>query len=213
MRDQLLGTTQPVLSISLEPGENIIAEVGGFAWMTDSIAMAAADDARVEPRLCVYTATGEPGVVAFAARLPGRILSIEVGPAYEGYLVRESSFLAGTSGVRISAEAGPPVPGSSGGQGLALWRIGGSGRAWVELAGDVVRRELTAGQSLRAQPRHIGMFDATVTVQIAQVQGPSGRDDDTYPCAVLSGPGEVWLRSMPSSLGHSPRPARERAVG
>lgn len=213
MHDQLLGTTQPVLSISLEPGESIIAEVGGFAWMTDSIAMAAADDALGEPRLCVYTATGEPGVVAFAAKLPGRILNIEVGPGYEGYLVRESSFLAGTPGVRITAEAGPSVPGPPGGQDLALWRIGGSGRAWVELAGDVVRRELTAGQSLRAHPRHIGMFDATVTVQVAEVQGTSRHDDDTYPCAVLSGPGEVWLRSMSSSLGRSPRPACERAVG
>ena len=90
--------------------------------------------------------------------------------------------------------------------------IGGSGRAWVELPGDVVRRELTAGQSLRAHPRHIGMFDATVAVQVAEVQGISGRDD-TYHCAVLSGPGVVWLRSMRSSPGHDPRPARERAAG
>jgi uncharacterized protein (AIM24 family) len=212
MHDQLLGTTQPVLSISLEPGESIIAEVGGFAWMTDSIAMAAADDARREPRLCVYTATSEAGVVAFAAKLPGRILSVQVGPGYEGCLVRESSFLAGTPGVRIAAEAGPLAPGSPGGQGLALWRIGGSGRAWVELPGDVVRRDLTAGQSLRAHPRHIGMFDATVAVQVAEVQGISGRDD-TYHCAVLSGPGVVWLRSMRSSPGHGRRPARERAAG
>jgi uncharacterized protein (AIM24 family) len=212
MRDQVLGTTQPVLSISLEPGESIIAEVGGFAWMTDSIAMTAADDARREPRLCVYTATGEAGMVAFATKLPGRILSVEVGPGYEGCLVRESSFVAGTPGVRIAAEAGPQAPGSPGGQGLTLWRLGGSGRAWVELPGDVVRRELTAGQSLRAHPRYIGMFDATIAVQVAEVQGISGRDD-IYPCAVLSGPGVVWLRSMPSSLGQGPRPARERAVG
>ena len=123
MHDQLLGTTQPVLSISLEPGESIIAEVGGFAWMTDSIAMAAADDARREPRLCVYTATSEAGVVAFAAKLPGRILSVEVGPGYEGCLVRESSFLAGTPGVGIAAEAGPWPPGPPAAR---AWRCGGS---------------------------------------------------------------------------------------
>jgi uncharacterized protein (AIM24 family) len=212
MHDQLLGTTQPVLSISLQPGESVIAEVGGFAWMTDSIAMAAADNAWLEPRLCVYTATGEAGTVAFAAKLPGRILSVDIGPGYQGCLVRESSLLAGTPGVRITAETGPAVPGSPGGQGLALWRISGSGRAWVELSGDVVRHELTGGQSLRAHPRHIGMFDATVAVQVAELQGLSGRDD-SYPCAVLSGPGMVWLRSMPSSLGDSPRSACERAAG
>ena len=212
MHDQLLGTTQPVLSISLEPGESIIAEVGGFAWMTDSIAMAAADDARREPRLCVYTATSEAGVVAFAAKLPGRILSVQVGPGYEGCLVRESSFLAWHARGADRRRSRPLAPGSPGGQGLALWRIGGSGRAWVELPGDVVRRELTAGQSLRAHPRHIGMFDATVAVQVAEVQGISGRDE-TYHCAVLSGPGVVWLRSMRSSPGHGPRPTRQRAAG
>ena len=41
VRDQLLGSTQPVLSISLEPGESIVAETAEFAWMTDSIQMAA----------------------------------------------------------------------------------------------------------------------------------------------------------------------------
>lgn len=211
MHDQLLGTTQPLLSISLEPGESVIAEVGGFAWMTDSIAMAA-DDAQLEPRLSVYTATGEAGVVAFAAKLPGCILSVEVGSGYEACLVRDASFLAGTPGVWIAGEAGPAAPGPPGGRDLALWRIGGSGRAWVEIPGDVVRRELTAGQSLRADPRHIGMFDATVAVQIAEVHGIPGCDD-AYSCAVLSGPGVVWLRSMPSSLGHRPRHAPERAVG
>jgi uncharacterized protein (AIM24 family) len=80
--------------------------------------------------------------------------------------------------------------------GLALWQIGGSGRAWVELAGDVVRRELTAGQSLRAHPRHVAMFDSTVAIQVTQLQGSSSRNDG-YPCAVLSGPGVVWLQSMP----------------
>jgi uncharacterized protein (AIM24 family) len=196
MRDQLFGTTQPLLSISLDPGETIIAEIGEFAWMTDSIAMTAAGAARQEPRLCAYTATGEPGVVAFASKLPGCILGVDVGPGYPGCLVPESSFLAGTPGVQVT-EAGPLAPGCAAGQGLTLWRIGGSGRAWVGLPGDVVRRELTAGQSLRAHPRYIGMFDATVAIQVARVQGISGHDD-AYPCAVLSGPGAVWLRSMPS---------------
>jgi uncharacterized protein (AIM24 family) len=200
VRDQLLGATQPVLSISLDPGESIVAQVGQFAWMTDSIEMAAAGgEAQQEPRLCVYTATGEPGVVAFASKLPGCILSVDIGPGYEGCLVRESSFLAGTPGVQVAADTGPLTSGAPDGDRLALWRIGGTGRAWVELPGDVVRRELTAGQSLRAHPGHIGMFDTTITVQVA-VLDVSGRDD-AYPCAVLSGPGVVWLRSMPVSAG------------
>jgi len=129
-------------------------------------------------------ATGEPGVVGFASRRPGRVLTVEVGPEDEGYLFRRSDFMARTPGVQVRVDPAE--------HGLALWRIGGSGRAWVELAGDVVRRELTAGQSLRAHPEHVGMFDSTVVIQITQVHGISSQDSG-YPCAVLSGPGAVWL--------------------
>ena len=186
MRDQLLGAIQPMLSILLDPGESVIGEASRFAWMTDSIEMAVADETAV----WVYTATGEPGTVAFAALRPGRIICVEVGPRDEGYLFRRSDFMARTPGVQVRADPAE--------YGLGRWRIGGCGQAWVELAGDVVRRELTPDQSLRAHPRHIGMFDSMVAIQVTQVQGISGPDCG-YPCAVLSGPGVVWLQSMPSA--------------
>ncbi len=186
MRDQLLGVTQPMLSISLDPGESVIGEAGRFAWMTDSIEMAVTDETGV----CAYMAAGEPGVVAFASQRPGRILSVEVGPQDEGFLFRRSDFVARTPSVQVRVDHAE--------HGLALWRIGGSGRAWVELAGDVVRRELAAGQSLRADPKHVGMFDGTIAVQVTQVQGISSRFSG-LPWAVLSGPGVVWLQSMPSA--------------
>jgi uncharacterized protein (AIM24 family) len=186
MRDQLLGVTQPMLSILLDPGESVIGEASRFAWMTDSIEMAVADETGV----CVYTATGEPGVVAFASQRPGRILSIEAGPQDEGYQVRRSDLMARTPGVQVRVDPAE--------HGVTLCRIGGSGRAWVGLAGDVVRRELTAAQSLRAHPEHVGMFDSTVAIQVTQVQGTSSRNSG-YTCAVLSGPGVVWLQSMPSA--------------
>ena len=186
MRDQLLGATQPMLSIVLDPGECVIGGPGRFAWMTDSIEMDVADETGV----WVYTATGEPGVVAFAAQRPGRILSVDVGPQDQGYRFRRSDFVVRTPGVQLRADPAE--------DGLALCRIAGSGRAWVELAGDAVRRELTAGQSLRARPEHVGMFDGTIAIQVTQLHGTPSQNGG-YPCAVLSGPGVVWLRSMPSA--------------
>jgi uncharacterized protein (AIM24 family) len=186
MQDQLLGLTQPILSITLDPGECVIGETSRFAWVTDSIAMADADETGV----CVYTATGEPGVVAFASQRPGRILSVEVWAQDEGYQVRRSDLMAWTPGVQVQVDPAE--------HGMALCRIRGSGRAWVGLAGDVVRRELTAAQSLRAHPEHVGMFDGTVALQVTWVQGLASRNSGN-PCAVLSGPGVVWLQSTPSA--------------
>jgi uncharacterized protein (AIM24 family) len=199
MRDQLLGQAQPMLSILLDPGESVTGEASRFAWMTDSIEMAVLNESvsneRVlgENEMCVYTATGEPGVVAFASQRPSHIVSVELSLRDEGYLFRPSDLMARTPSVEV--RAGPNIPAE---RGLALCRIDGSGRAWVGLAGDVVRHELTAGHSLRAHPEHVGMFSSTVAIQVAQVPGISSRSSG-YPCAVLSGPGVVWLQSMPAT--------------
>ena len=198
MHDQLLGSTQPVLSISLEPGESVVAATGEFAWMTDSIQMA--DQlAAGQAGMSAYLAKAEAGTVAFASRRPGAILSVEVTPGRE-FMVHRRAFLAGTPGIELSTGFRQPLrtPGPVGGE-FVLRRISGAGRAWVELSGDVVRRDLPAGVSLRTHPWHIGMSDASVAVQITELAESAGRQvGDARLLAVLSGPGSVWLQSMPS---------------
>ena len=174
MHDELLGRTHPVLSISLEPGESVLGPSSRFAWMTDSIQLTpGGSDQAGGLALSVYTAIGTAGVVAFTARHPGRVIGIE---AATGYLISGSGLVAGTSGVRVMPARG---------QGLTQWQVTGSGRAWIGLAGDVVERELTASQSLRAQRDHVGMFVPTITIQVTGVED----------ICVLSGPGTVWLQS------------------
>jgi uncharacterized protein (AIM24 family) len=227
VRDQLLGSTQPVLSISLEPGESIVAETGEFAWMTDSIQMtggqaagpagssvteAVGRNSGESPLpLSAYTAKGAAGTVAFASRLPGSILGIEVAPGHE-YLVHRRAFLAGTPGIEVTTGFQQPLDANAAeAADFILRRIGGSGRAWVELSGDVVRRDLAAGASLRTHPWHIGMSDASVAVQMAELQGAarSSLGNDAHQFAVLSGPGAVWLQSMQLLASPQPRLAAD----
>jgi uncharacterized protein (AIM24 family) len=194
VRDQLLGSTQPVLSISLEPGESIVAETAEFAWMTDSIQMAAGPAG-----LSAYTAKDSAGTIAFASRLPGSIVCLQISPEHE-YLVHHQGFLAGTPGIEVTTGFRQPLRTASlAADEFVLRRIGGSGRAWVDLSGDVVRRDLTTGSSLRTHPWHIGICEASVAVQmadLAQAAAPHSGNDALH-FAVLSGPGSVWLQSMP----------------
>jgi uncharacterized protein (AIM24 family) len=206
VHDQLLGSTQLVLSISLEPGERIIAETGEFAWMTDSIRMTAAS-----AHLSDYTATNQQGTVAFAARLPGTIVPVEVTPGHE-YLVHRNGFLAGTPGIELATGFRQSLGASEvSADEFVMRRIGGHGRAWVELHGDVVRRDLAAGTSLRTHPWHIGMSEGSVAVQMAEVALPTGRylGRNARYFALLSGPGTVWLQSMPLLAA----PHRQLAAG
>jgi len=236
MRDELLGTTQPVLSISLEPGESIVAGPGGFSWMTDSILMSASADgigsstalhhtlAQSSLPLSAYTARGVAGTIAFASRLPGSIVGIEVTPGTE-YLIHRRGFLAGTPGIEVTTGYQQTYGNADGkGEQFMLRRVAGRGRAWIELSGDVVTRDLAAGSSLRTHPWHIGMFDASVAVQVAELRGVHADDlgNEASRFAVLSGPGAVWLQSMsllsslparPVALASASVPAPEGGAG
>jgi uncharacterized protein (AIM24 family) len=215
MRDQLLGTTQPVLSISLEPGECVVAAAGEFSWMTDSIQMSTGVGAdgsagasltpALQRTLCAsslplsaYTAREVAGTIAFASKLPGSVVGIDVSPGSE-YLVHSRGFLAGTPGIEITTGYQLPYSAAPDADEFIVRRIGGLGRAWVELSGDVVRRDLAAGASLRTHPWHIGMLDASVAVQMTELHGvhTDHLGNDASGFAVLSGPGAVWLQSMP----------------
>jgi uncharacterized protein (TIGR00266 family) len=215
MKEQVIGSTLPVLEVSLDPGESVVAEVGEFSWMTDSIQMSTGMGAGVGGRgvmgalkravggstflFSTYTAQGSAGMIAFAAKLPGSIMPVDVGRGTE-YMVHRHGFLAGTQGIEISAGFQQSfTAGVFGGEGFILQRVGGEGRAWVELAGEVVPYELSPGQSLRVHPGHIGMFEASVAFQVMRVQGIANRyfGGDSHHFGVLSGPGKVWLQSMP----------------
>jgi uncharacterized protein (AIM24 family) len=192
MKEQLLGATLPVLSIRLDAGESVVAETGEFSWMTDSIQMSSGAGGST------YTAKDAAGTIAFAAKLPGSILGIDVGAGCE-YLVHRHGFLAGTPGIEVSAGFQQSFSaGIFAGEGLVLQHVGGEGRAWIELGGEVVGYDLTAGESLRVHPGHVGMFSTSVSFQVMRVPGIANRyfGGGDHHFAVLSGPGPVWLQSM-----------------
>jgi uncharacterized protein (AIM24 family) len=216
MEGKMLGTLLPVLSIALDPGESVVAEAGEFCWMTDSIEMSTGTDSRQQGvlraatrkadgsslALSSYMARGSAGTVAFASKLPGAIMPIDVGAGGE-YVVHRHGLMAGTSGIDISTGFRQSfTAGIFAADGFSLLRIGGQGRAWVGLAGDVIRFDLEAGRSLRTHPAHIGLFEASVVFQLTRAPGIVNRyfSGEAFHFAVLSGPGAVWLQSMPPPI-------------
>src|ERR1700743_1749778 len=97
----------PVLAITLEPGESVIAVSGELSWMTESIALTTTTQMgggggffgalkRVAAGgslfMTEYRAMQYPGEVAFATRVPGHIVPVQVGNGYE-YMVHRHGFL------------------------------------------------------------------------------------------------------------------------
>jgi uncharacterized protein (AIM24 family) len=134
--------------------------------------------------------------------LPGKIIPIDLAPGGE-YLCHRHGFLAGVPGVEISVALQQSFKsGIFGGEGFLLQHLSGTGRAWIELAGEIRAYDLVAGQTMRAHPAHVGLFQASVTFQVQRVPGIANRymGDDGHHFVLLSGPGRVYLQSMPLPL-------------
>jgi uncharacterized protein (AIM24 family) len=121
----------PALEIQLGSGE--------LSWMTDSVQMhttaAGAGGKGIFGAikravgggtlfLTDYTASGGPGAVTFATKMPGMILDVRIEPG-SGYIVNRHGFLAGTPGIQLSPIVQKLGVGIFGGEGFVLQRLEG----------------------------------------------------------------------------------------
>ncbi|HVC80023.1 MAG TPA: TIGR00266 family protein [Chloroflexota bacterium] len=221
MEHYILGTTLPALEIRLQAGESILADSGELSWMTDSINLKTSTQGgggkglfgaikRVVGGgtlfLTEYSANGRPGAVTFATKMPGSILPINIEPG-NGYMVHRHGFLAGTTGVQITAGFQKTLgAGIFGGEGFVLQKLSGQAHAWIGLSGEVVIVDLAPGETLRAHPGHVGMFQERVSFDITMMKGISNAifGGDGLFLAALTGPGRVWLQTLPlPNLAHA----------
>jgi uncharacterized protein (AIM24 family) len=224
MKTQIKGTTMPVLEIGLEPNDRIVAEPGEFSWMTDGVQMRTTTYTAGAKSLwgaigralsggglfmTEYSAPGGRGVVAFAARVPGSILQVDV-PAGHTYMIHRHGFLCGTEGLQLSTGFQRSLgAGIFGGDGFMLQRLAGPCTAWVELGGEVVTYDLAPGESLQVHPGHIGMFQDSVSFDITLMRGITNAifGGDGLFIARLTGPGLVWLQTLTvPNLAHALSP-------
>src|SRR6202171_2066003 len=186
MQHQIIGSTMPVLEMTLEPGDTIIAEAGWLSWMTSSIELHTSTSAGANKGffgaikravgggslfMTEYTANGGSGMVAFATKVPRHILPVEVAPD-RGYLIHRHGFLCGTSEIELSVGFQRSLgAGVFGGQGFVMQKIGGEGTSWVEMDGEVVTYHLAAGETLLVHPGHVGMIEESVSFDVRMLPG------------------------------------------
>jgi uncharacterized protein (AIM24 family) len=90
-----------------------------------------------------------------------------------------------------------------------LQKLEGVGHAWIELAGEITEVDLTAGQTLRVHPAHVGVIDGSVDYELTTVPGIKNKffGGDGLFLLRLTGPGKVWLQSLSlPMLAHALQP-------
>lgn len=224
MQTKITGTTMPVLQVGLDPGETVIATPGELSWMTASIAMHTTMNTAGSTGLwgavkravtggglfmTEFSAAGSQGVVAFAARVPGAIVPVEVTSS-QSYLIHKHGFLCATPGVQLSTGFQRSLgAGVFGGDGFLLQRLAGPCTAWIELGGEIVSHDLAPGETLRVHPGHVGMFEERVGFDVVIMPGIRNAlfGGDGLFLAQLTGPGRVWLQTLTlPTLAHALSP-------
>jgi uncharacterized protein (AIM24 family) len=214
MQAEVKGTTMPLLEMILDPGESVISTHGQLSWMSANVQLTQSTGTGGQKGLMSglkraiggggifltrYEAQGGQGLVAFGAKLPGRIFEIGITPG-QGYLVHRHGWVCGTDGIVPTVGLQQTIRGGmDGGDGFILQRLEGEGRAWIELSGEITTYDLAAGQTMLVHPGHVGLFEDRVSFTITRLPGIKNIvfGGDGYHLVALTGPGSVWLQSMP----------------
>ncbi len=229
MQSRITGTTMPVLEIGLEAGELIVAEPGELAWMTQNVQMHTTMQAAGASGffgaitralaggglfMTEFSTAGGQGAVAFAPKVPGSIVEIEVAPG-RAFMIHRHGFMCGSTGAQLGMGFQRRLgAGIFGGEGFVLQRLSGPCKAWVALGGENVTYDLQPGEILRVNPGHVGMFEDSVTFDVTSISGIRNAlfGGEGLFLAQLTGPGRIWLQSMTvPGLAHAIGPYLSRS--
>ena len=210
MKYRIEGGTLPVLICELENGEKMITEGGAMSWMSPNMVMETTSGGGIGKAfgrlfsgenlfLNKYTAKGGNGMIAFASSFPGSIRAFEISPGNE-MIFQKKAFLCGTGDVELSVHFNKRVgTGLFGGEGFIMQKVSGNGIAFAEFDGHVVEYDLQPGQQIVVDTGHLAAMSPSCSIEVKTVSGAKNMffGGEGFFNTVISGPGKVWLQTMP----------------
>ena len=221
---EIKGQELQFVEIELDPGESAIAEAGAMVWKDASVEMTtvfgsgAGQEGGFMGKLLsagkrlvtgeslfttVFTHTGSGKArVAFGAPVPGAILPIRLAEVGGTLICQKDSFLAAAKGVSIGIHFQRRIlTGLFGGEGFIMQKLEGDGWVFVQMGGAVIERELRSGEELHVDTGCIAAFMPSVQFDLIGAGGVKSAlfGGEGLFFARLTGPGKVWIQSLPFS--------------
>ena len=224
---EIKGAEMQFVEVELDPGEAAVGEAGSMMFMDAGIQMDTVfgDGSQsgsvggglfgkllgAGKRLVtgeslfttVYTnQNSAKSRVAFAAPYPGKILPMDLAALGGTLICQKDAFLCAARGVSLGIYFQQKLSvGFFGGEGFIMQKLEGNGLAFVHAGGSVLRRELQPGQTLMVDTGCLVAFTPNVQFEIQYVgkikTALFGGEGLFF--AKLTGPGTVWLQSLPFS--------------
>jgi len=221
---EIKGSEMQFVEVELDPNEAAVGEAGSMMFMDAGISMetvfgdGSASTSGLFGKLLgagkrlvtgeglfttVYTNQGNRKLrVAFAAPYPGKILPMDLKQLGGMLICQKDSFLCAAKGVSLGIYLQQRLSvGFFGGEGFIMQKLEGDGLAFVHAGGTVVKRELQAGQTLMIDTGCVVAFTSNINFEIQYVGKVKtalfGGEGLFF--AKVTGPGTVWLQSLPFS--------------
>ena len=212
IRYEIEGGNLPVVICYPEAGQTLCSESGAMSWMSPNMHMETNSGGGFKKAMGrlfsgdsifmnEYTAMGGQGMIALASSLPGTILPIELHTG-NGIIVQKRGFLAMEKGMDVSVYFQRKLgKGFFGGEGFIMQRITGNGMVFVEIDGHCKEYDLRVGESIVVDTGYLAAMSETCTMDIQTVKGAKNifLGGEGLFHTVITGPGKVYLQSMPIS--------------
>ncbi|CCF69854.1 MULTISPECIES: TIGR00266 family protein [Xanthomonas] len=224
---RIVGNDMQFVEVELDPGESAIAEAGALMYKDAAVQMdtvfgdgshAGQSGGGLMGKLLsagkrvvtgesmfttVFTHAGSgKAKVAFAAPYPGTVLALRLSEHGGQLICQKDSFLAGARGVSLGiAFQRKILTGLFGGEGFIMQKLEGDGWVFVHAGGTVVERELGPGERIDVDTGCVVAYHAGVDMDVRRVAGLKSMffGGEGVFLATLTGPGKVWLQSLPFS--------------
>jgi uncharacterized protein (TIGR00266 family) len=221
---EIKGAEMQFVEVELDPGEAAIGEAGSMMFMDAGIGMdtvfgdGSANQGGFFGKLLgagkrlvtgeslfttVYTNQSHGKLrVAFAAPYPGKILPMDLGKLGGTLICQKDAFLCAARGVSLGIALQQRLStGFFGGEGFIMQKLDGDGLAFVHAGGTVVRRTLQPGQTLLVDTGCVVAYTPSVSFEIqyvGKIKTALFGGEGLF-LAKMTGPGEIWLQSLPFS--------------
>ena len=140
--------------------------------------------------------------VAFAAPYPGKILPMDLRQLGGMLICQKDAFLCAARGVSLGIAFQKRLSaGFFGGEGFIMQKLEGDGLAFVHAGGTIERRDLQPGQTLLVDTGCVVAYTSNVSFEIqyvGKIKTALFGGEGLF-LAKLSGPGTLWLQSLPFS--------------
>ncbi len=212
METKIIGENLPVVTCKLKKGESIVTENGGMSWMDDGIKMTTTTNGGIMKGIGrafageslfmnIYTAERDDVEIAFSSCFPGNILEFDLQEG-ETIIAQKKAFLCSEKTVDIKMKFRKKLgAGFFGGEGFIMQQMTGPGKVFLEIDGSVIKRELAQGEKLKIDNGYVAAMTSQVDLNIETVKGVKNIvfGGEGLFLTTLTGPGIVWLQSMPMS--------------